>query len=156
MGGQGKAAIFSNIDFNLFEGLGQMETDDTIYALMLAVSNQTAEDAAARNRQLAEQGVPMAWRRIPLPGEFSPSRSECIVVEDTAHPTPTGEELAALNALHVFFEANKPQLARNYAQREAAKAEQLRQSKQHPSVPPDVIVNYWRKPNEAPKERETK
>ena len=156
VGGQGKAAIFSNVDFNLFEGLGQVETDDTSYSLMLAVSNQTAEDAAARNRQLAEQGALMARQRIPPPGEFSPARSECIVVEDTAHPAPTGEELAALEALHVFFDANKPQLARKYAERAAAEAERLREAKAHPAVPPDVIVNYWRKPNEIPKAREAR
>ena len=143
-GAPGKAGIFSNIDYNLLDGFGTFETGDTIYSLMLAVSNQSAEDAAARNRQLAAQEAEMAWARIPQPGEFSASRSECIVVEDAAHQAPTGEELAALNALHVFFDANKQRLADGYAQREANRAEEARLAQEHPPTLPDIVIHYWK------------
>ena len=155
-GAPGKGAIFSNIDFNLLEGMGNFETNDTVYTLMLAVSNQSAEDAAARNQQLAAQGAEMAWARIPQVGEFSMTRSECIVVEDAAHPAPTGEELAALHALHVFFDANKQTLAAAYHEREAKRIAVEQWRVQHPPVPRDVVVHYWRKPSELPKKEDGK
>ena len=149
IGGPGRGGIFSNIDFNLLEGIGSIETDDAVYSLMLAVTNQSAEDALARNRQLAGQGAQMAWDRIPNREEFSATRSECIVVEDADHKAPTGEELAALNALHGFFDANKQRIAEAKAQREAARAEAQRQLEEHPPAPQDIVIHYW-KNNPAP------
>ena len=144
LGGSGRAGIFSNIDFNLLEGVGSIETDDTLYTLMLALSNQTADDALAHNHELAGQGASMAWDRIPSSEEFSTTRSECIVAEDAAHQAPTGEELAALNALHVFFDANRQQIAKAKLQRETARADAQRQLAEHPPAPPDIVIHYWK------------
>ena len=154
-GSQGRAAIFSNIDFNLLDGFGSFATDDTVYSLMLALSNQTANDAITRNRELAGQGVKMGAARIPQAGDFSATRSECLVVEDADHPAPTGEELAALHALHVFFDANKQRLAEGYALREAARADEARRAQTPPPVPPDIVIHYWKNDpatNAAPSE----
>lgn len=158
-GGQNKGAIFSNIDFNFLEGFGSFETDDAVYSLMLATSNETADAAAERNRQLSEQGAEMAWQRIPQPEEFSQSRSECIVVQDATHGVPTAEELAALNALHVFFDANKQRLAEGYVEREATRAEEARRVQEHPPAPPDIVIHYWKNDpaaNTAPTEGQSR
>ena len=144
MGGSSKAGIFSNIDFNLLAGVGNIETGGAIYSLMLAVNNQSADDAATHNRQLAGQGTQMAWNRIPNREEFSAKHSECIVVEDATHQAPTGDELAALNVLHVFFDANKPRIAEAKAERETARADAQRQLEEHPPAPQDIVIHYWK------------
>lgn len=145
MGASGKAGIFSNIDFNLLEGVGHIETSDAVYSLMLAVTNQSADEAAAHNQQLADEGRPTAWNRIPNLAEFSATHSECLVVEDATHSAPTDDELAGLNALHAFFDANKQSIAEKKAQREAAQAEAQRQLEEHPPSPQDIVVHYWKK-----------
>ena len=57
--------------------------------------------------------------------------------------------LKTLDALHVYFDANKQRLAKSAIQREAARAEEQRGLQEHPPAPQDVVIHYW-KNNPAP------
>ena len=126
--------VFSNIDFNLFAGAGELETPDTIYLLMLAIENEPS----------AEPG-----RRIPAAKDFSGTRSEYAVIEEDADAVPAEAMLKTLDALHVYFDANKQRLAKGAIQREAARAAEQRRLQEHPPAPQDVVIHYW-KNNPAP------
>lgn len=149
--------IFSNIDFNLLAGAGDFETEDAVYSLMLGLGNETSEQVEGFNEYAAAQGWPKRyWREIPSPDTFSKTRAEYVIVENERHIGPSEEELKALDALHLFFDTNKQRLTEEYVKREADNAERARWLKEHPPVPQDVVVNYWRKPSELPKARGNK
>lgn len=137
-GAQGECRIFSNIDFNLLAGTGGFETDETVYSLMLALDNPTVAEAAARRAAKA------GGKQIPQPEEFSATRAEYIVAEDAARKSPTAEDLTVLNALHVYFDANKQRLAENSVQRTKANAERQRELSEHPPAPQDTVIHYWK------------
>ena len=126
--------VFSNIDFNLFAGAGELETPDTTYLLMLAIENEPS----------AEPGRPKPGNHIPAPKEFSGMRSEYAVLEEDADAVPTEAMLKTLDALHVYFDANKERLAESYTHRETARAEEQRQLQEHPPAPQDVVIHYWK------------
>ena len=138
LGAQGECRIFSNIDFNLLSGMGGFETDETAYSLMLALDDQTAAEAAAK------RAAKVFGKQIPQPEEFSATQAEYIVAEDAARKPPTAEDLTALNALHVYFDANKQRLAESYLLREKANVERQRELKEHPPAPRDTVIHYWK------------
>ena len=82
---------------------------------------------------------------VPPPvTNFNPTRSEYVIVEDKAHRPPPVEDLTALDALHVYFDANKQTLIEEQTKREVANAELQRWLKEHPPIPKDTVVNYWK------------
>ncbi len=117
---------FSNADFNLLAGRGEIETEDTIYWLLMAVSSMTGEEVVAQNERIATLGLPLAPRQIPVPENFSATRAEYVLAEGSVTPFPSAETLAAFDALHVFYDANKATLVEEQARRvveDAARAE---------------------------------
>ena len=126
--------FFSNIDFNLLAGAGELETPEAIYTLMLAIENEPA----------AEPDGAKTGRHIPTPKEFSGTRSEYAVLEEDADAVPAEAMLKTLDALHVYFDANKERLAENYTHRETARAEEQRRLLEHPPAPQDVVIHYWK------------
>lgn len=137
-GAQGECRIFSNIDFNLLAGTGGFETDETVYSLMLVLDNRTVAEAAAKRAAKA------GGKQIPQPEEFSATRAEYIVAEDAARKPPAAEDLTVLNALHVYFDANRQRLAESYLLREKANAERQRELKARPPAPQDTVIHYWK------------
>lgn len=116
----------------------------------MVVGNQTTEQIEEFNRYGVEQGGPKRIRKeIPLPESFSKTRSEYVVAEDETHPAPGAEDLNALDALHVYYDANRQRLAEEYAKREAENAARAQWLKEHPPIPKDTIINYWIGPKPA-------
>ena len=144
MDGEHQWAAFSNIDFNLFGGSATIATADTVYSLLLAVGNQTSEVNELVEPGVAEAGKPLpVGKLIPSPDQFSPTRAQYLVVEDEAGAAPQARDLAALDALHVYFDANRQRLATEYASREAARIAQEQRPKAPPPKPKDTVVNFW-------------
>lgn len=119
--GQREYRVFSNIDFNHLAGVNWFETEDTEYMLLMGIRNEASA----------------------LQETFSHTRSEYLVPEDGTSPDPANEELTALDALHVYYDANKERLAEDYTQREAARITREKWLKEHPRVPKDTIINFW-------------
>ncbi len=125
----GSHRALSNIDFNYLVGVGGFETADTCYTLILGLTNESRAETKSD---------------LPLDvTAFSPTRSEYAILEDATHSAPIDEDLTALDALHVFFDANKPRLIAESAKREAAREERERWLKEHPPARRDTVINYW-------------
>ncbi len=54
--------------------------------------------------------------------------------------------LAALDAIHTYYDAHRAELVHSYEQRTAAEAARQRQLREHPPVPKPVVIRYWKKP----------
>lgn len=133
---------FSNIDFNLFGGVVTFETADTVYSLLLAIVNETTEGLTDSGAPEAARPVPVQ-KQIPALEQFSRTQAQYLVVEDESGAAPQAKDLAALDALHLYFDANRQRLAEEFAAREAARIEQKQRPKEPPPKPKDTIVNFW-------------
>ena len=133
--GGGAYRAFSNIDFQTFSGLTEIETGDAVYTLLMAFDTGTAEALAERIRDTPQLAL--------LPND----RSAWLLMEGSA------EAGAPWDAIHRFFYAHREELLRGYQQREAAKAERERQLRENPPVPKKTVIRYWRKihPTAQPK-----
>jgi hypothetical protein len=80
---------------------------------------------------------------------FNPTRSEYLLATNQKGE-PTEQQLAALDALHRYFDENKARLVDEYSRRKAANEERERWLKEHPPVPKDTVINFWM---EAPKSK---
>ena len=126
---------WSNIDFNFLAGQSEIETGDSIYFLIMAIANDTAEAAEAPNEKRKE---------LPPAGSFSGKRSEYVLV-DMEKETPTPEALAPLDALHTYYDANRERLAEESVRREAERIAHEQWLKEHPTAPKDTVINFWPK-----------
>jgi hypothetical protein len=132
---------WSNVDFNYFAGAGEIETEDTVYWLIMGFGNDTAESVAAANERAAVEG--WNWHEdLPLPVRFNPARAEYFLANDSKGPKPPAEALAAIDALHRYYDANRTRPADEYAKREAARIAQEQRLKEHPPVPKDTVINF--------------
>lgn len=142
-GDGGEYRAFSNIDFNYLSGPGEIETDDTVYELIMGIGNETREQVDAANSYITEHGLPSSLKKqIPPLSQFSPVRSEYMLVDDGSKPVPDNA-LAGMDALHSYYDANRQQLIDDYNKREASRIVQEQWQKEHPPVPKDTVINYW-------------
>lgn len=131
-------SAYSNIDFNVLAGAGAFETDDTVYSLLLSVQNvSTGAGGPGAGRPLP------ARKQLPPQDILSHTVSQYLIVGDKADSEPVQKDLAALDALHIYYDANRQRIADEYAKREAARIEQERMLREHPPKPKDTVVNYW-------------
>jgi hypothetical protein len=133
---------FSNIDFHYLAGAGEIETADTVYMLVMGLGDGTSEEVAAFNQNAAARGWPL--KTLPAPESFSQTRSEYRLIGETIS-TAAPEALAAMDALHAFFDTNRATLLANYAKREADRIAREQWLKDHPPVPKDTVINFWPK-----------
>ena len=132
----GPHRAFSNIDFQVFSGMGEIETADTIYTLMQALDSGTAEALAERTRAFPQVALLPKDRAAWLPVEGSGAQS-----------TPM---MTALDAIHPFYDAHRAELIQAHAQREAASAERERQLRENPPARKNTVISYWRKSGPVP------
>lgn len=138
--------VFSNIDFNLFGGAASFASDDASYSLLLALRNEIA--GAKGLSKLAEPDTEKSLserKLIPLDkiSQLSPTQAQYLIVGDQSGSVPETKDLAALAALHTYYDANRARIADEYARREAARAAQEQWLKEHPQKPKDTVINYW-------------
>jgi len=143
MDGRHEYRAASNIDFNLIPCMGTFESDDTVYSLLLATSNQGTDANGMIER--SAPGIaktPTLAERFPKLAELSPTRAQYLPLETATGALPEENDLKALDALHAFFEANRERLAADYTTAEAARIEQEGMPKEPPPKPKDIIINY--------------
>ena len=121
---------WSNLDFNFLAGQSEIETADSVYFLIMAISNEGAEAAAAR-------------KELPPVETFSDKRSQYLPVNSEKEPPP--EALAPLDALHTYYDANRERLAEESVRREEERIAHEQWLKEHPPVPKDTVINFWPK-----------
>ena len=122
---------FSSIDFRYFSGMGEIETAEAIYTLMLALESGTAEVLAERTREFPQVAL--------LPKD----RAAWVPADGSGPTNTTG--MTALDAVHPYYDAHREALIQAYGEREAARAEAERQLSEHPPVRKDTVITYWRR-----------
>jgi hypothetical protein len=122
---------FSNIDFHLLRGLGQVETEDTVYLLLLSVSAESTEIA----------GLDKSEVKLPALGDLSSERAEYLTAEESGLPIPNAA-FAGMEALHRYFDTHRATLLAEAERREAAQREREEREAQ-PPPPADVVIQFW-------------
>ena len=120
---------YVNIDFCYFTTVTNLETDDTVYDLMFAWSNDTVAS-------LTQAGQPP-----PNLAAYPPGRSSYQIIAGDANAHP--DALVALDALCIYFDANRAQMVAAYNQREADNAAHQQWLIDHPPVQPDTVMYFW-------------
>lgn len=123
---------FSNVDFGEL-GSANVEDGNTVYPMVLGIGNATAAEAEAANRGVPEE------ERIPSPETFSATRSEYFIAGDV----PPKGDLDMLDALHVYYDGHRQEIAAAKVAREAKRAEEERAAKSKAAQP--TVINFWRK-----------
>jgi hypothetical protein len=127
-GGESMVAV-SNLNFDYVAGLYGFVEGDTFYQIIAFLDNESSADA---DPQMA------AWlkeARQALP----PLVPGYIIVSGTA----SADVLQGLDALDVYFGANKSALVQAYNRQQAQFAAEALQLKLHPPVRPNTVINYW-------------
>ncbi len=134
---------YSNVDFNLLAGVPTFESADTIYLLLLAVLNPPAQIGQPSQTGTPRDAGVVQTPSIPALDKLNANHAQYIVGENPDGSVPTDQNLAALDAMHRFYDANRQQLAEAYAARKAARIEQEAKATAPPPKPPAIVVNFW-------------
>ena len=128
--GERQYRAWSSIDFNDFAGSAKIETADTVYLLMLGLGNETA-------------GSGSAWRKdLPAAELFAPRRSGYLFANAEKNEPPP-EVLAPLDAIHIYYDANRERLHEEAGRRTAEWQAREQALKENPPKPPDTIIRFW-------------
>ena len=128
-GNQGQYRAYSNIDFGQFYSLLEVETDTTVYSLFYLLFDSSSE------------WDPDTASRLPANSAFT-SGSFSYIVDTTCTPPPA-EDLAWLDKIHQYYNANSTQLAADYKKRVAEQEALDQWNKAHPPLPKDTVINFW-------------
>lgn len=75
--------IFTSIDFNNIRRIGDFETEDTVYSLMMGIGDASRKDVADWNRYVDEQGWPKEMKTtIPKASAFPARESRYMIVPE--------------------------------------------------------------------------
>ncbi len=137
---------YSNIDFNLVAGLGTFDSTDTVYSSMIAVGNASLKERDTGVPPVQSQN-PQASSlyHVPALSEFPSDLSIYLVPADDTFTEAGNETLAALDALHAYYDANRVKLQQDYTEREQKRIAQQQWTKEHPPIPKDEVMFIWKK-----------
>jgi len=133
---------WSNSDFNLLAGQGEIETEACVYSLLMGLGNETRESVAEWNRlAAAAQRLADSWetKTVPDLSKFPVGRSTYLLSGDA----PADDSLAALDALHRYYDAHRLRLVADYEKRKATTAAREQWLKEHPPMPENTVINFW-------------
>ncbi len=141
----GSYRAYSNIDFTYLCGLGEIQTADAVYMLTMGLGEDSRAEILAFNSSITPEQAAAGLTPMEVPPaatDFSPTRAEYLVVEDPTHPVADAA-CAAIDALHVYFDAHKQRLIEDHAKRMAARLAKEKWDKEHPPIPKDTVINFW-------------
>lgn len=129
--GNGWMEGLSNVDFRLLTGLGQIETQDHYYSLVMS--------AGADPSDLTPE---QALQKQALPADGS--SAFVLTNGKTVFTTDEEQAVMAMAVLHDYFEANREMLGQRHAQREAEReARELAQRNASPPPPRHSVIQFW-------------
>lgn len=134
-GGSRRLQAVSNVDFRILEGLGGLETAQTIYHLILAAGpdDQPLTDAEV----LAAQSLPAGTAAYALLSDGGSTEPAAMSPADAA-------ALAALKALLDHFDTHRQELLQQQARREADSAARELAVRSAPPPPPRrSVIHFW-------------
>ena len=130
---------YSNLDFTHLAGIGSFETADAVYSLVMAVGDESSQGEVKAQRMKA----------LPRLDQF-PKGYTSYLLDAKADTSEAQKACEAMDALHAYYDANREQLTQAHQQRETARAIRERWHKEHPPVPKDTVIHFWRKTPTAP------
>ena len=128
-GGVPELSAYVNIDFNYFRGVDQIETADAYYTILFGMGDDTLAS------------LTQAGQQPPNMSAFPAGRSsyQIIAGDTTAHAA----DLAALDTLCAYYDANSAQMIAAYNQQQAYNAAYQQWQATHPQPTPNTVINYW-------------
>jgi len=129
-GGEGLQAV-SNVDFRYLAGIGSFETEKCVYSLFMGIGPD--------EKPLAPELAALA-QRLPADG-----RPAFVMPQAGKGRTPAElQAVAAMEALHDYFEANREMLMQQHAQREVERAaRELAERNAPPPGPRKAVIHFW-------------
>ena len=132
----------SDIDFYYFSGLDHFEYKGITYLLAMCVGNDVGESAQGFDLRAAGYGTAKAIHDTVVPlAKSGRTRSQYFLPQNEARPP--AKALAALDALHAYYDTNHAQMIADYERREQESAAHEAWLRTHPPVRPDTVINYW-------------
>ncbi len=135
--------VYSNIDFNLVAGLGTFDSADTVYSSILAVGN--AERGTGSPPVQSQNPQARSLSHVPALSEFPTDLSIYLVPADDTLTEADNEILAALDALHAYYDANRAKLQQAYVERKQKRLSAQQWAKDHPPLKKDEVFYLWKK-----------
>jgi hypothetical protein len=141
--GQRGYRAWSNLDFNYLAGWGEIETKDCVYYLIMGLGKESRESAAESERLTTADGLPtpVETKIVPDLAKFPAGRSTYLLSGEA----PADDSLAALDALHRYFDTHRLRLIADYNKRAVGRTAREQWLKEHPPVPQDTVINFWPK-----------
>jgi hypothetical protein len=127
-GDQSMVAV-SNLDCDYLSTLYGFVDSNTFYDIIAFRDDESSADADPRSATWLKQARKALIPTVP----------GYIIVSGTAD----ADTVQGLDALHVYFGANKNALAQAYARQQAQWAGKQLQLKLHPPVRPNTVINFW-------------
>ena len=132
----------SDINFSYLTGIPDLETADSVYEYWIMVSD--GDSISPDTDPSVVAWVTKARQMLPNLIASPNHRSAYFIAEgDTTNPDAQ-DGIKALNALHSYYDANSSTLVPSHQKQMADYAAQQQYLKDHPPIPQDTVINYWR------------
>lgn len=144
---EGEISAWSNIDFNHFSGFSTFrvkESDGTFrdYGLLMGIGNTDTASVAGR---FAKQGNDYDKPEIPKLSDLAVSGPSFLVIDGQAN----GDAMNTLSQVHDLYRKEGVRMEEAFHAREKAYAERHAYLLEHPPVPEDVKIQFWKRDKPA-------
>ncbi len=133
----GGVRFLSSIDFRYFQPLYGFEGEGVYYSTFFMLDLWT--DVAVAEAKAEDPSLVIECPHFP-------QEVDGVSQFEVISPSP-GEEnekaIAAMEALHVFYDQNRVKLIQEYHEGEAARIAHEQWLKDHPPIPQDTVINYF-------------
>lgn len=119
---------FSTVDFRLFEGFAEIETDSAVLS-WFCMPPVADDDFVAKLRRATAPNAP---------------RAEYTVDVTDAEMERTPEAFAVLDGIHAYYDAHRSELVAKYLARLTEQEAREAAAKANPPIPPDTTVYVWK------------
>lgn len=134
---------YSNVDFTLFGGMVDFETDEAFYSVLVSATNTTREQIREQRRFAKEQEIAYTPRRIPSLPPFNADQAEYVIFGDQEELRDQEYVLKPLDAMHVYFDQYEETLRIQQQRVTALREARQRYEEAHPETPEDTVINFW-------------
>ena len=135
---------WSNIDFNYFRGLTEIETKKTNYLFFLGIGNESSEALKERNRLAKEMGVDgNIEEHIPDLTALKSKKPRFVVIAPDRSQKRKKDALIPISALHKHYAENEKRLKIQYQRNKALNEARRRYEDENPEEPEDIFINFW-------------
>ncbi|MEM0966558.1 MAG: hypothetical protein AAGJ81_10460 [Verrucomicrobiota bacterium] len=142
---------WSNVDFNYLRGIGEFETEDAYYTVLIGLGNETTKDIQIRRKFAEERGLDLDLQLTEIPDlpPFTKGQAEYFVISDQPDIIENDAVFAAIDSIHAFYDQNKRELKIQYQRTEAINAAKKRYEAANPEQPKDTVIHFWPKRGSA-------